>query len=137
MDLRYQKLPSLEKLGKRIKLDTSGIPDTGCSALCCGLDMMRRLKLPRSALVKTTVSMKVADGKAVMVVGGFPVIVERADDETCQVTQFLHVVEELSHLYLSKSCLKALGVISKSFPFPEKSEERLQEVKMSSLAPCG
>ena len=71
--------------------------------------------------------MRVADGKAVTVLGSIPVIVRRLDGVQGKVTLLLHVVEELSDLYLSKRCLIELGVIDKSFPFPEKSQGMLKK----------
>ena len=33
--------------------------------------------------------------------------------------QLLHIVSELSALFISKPCLQELGIISDSFPLPE------------------
>ena len=63
------------------------------------------------------------DGKALIVLGAISVVVTVTGNEENTVTQFLHIVSELTALFISKNCLRELNILSKSFPLPEQPEE--------------
>jgi hypothetical protein len=42
------------------------------------------------------------------------------------VTQILHIITELSTLFISKICINDINILSKSFPLPQHTSETLQ-----------
>ena len=81
-------------------------------------------------------TLRVADGRKLTVVGCLPVDVSVAES-SIKAIYLLHVLIELKDLFISKSCLKYLEIISPSFPFPQAKEEFVKSVDCSELAPCG
>ena len=120
-----------------IQVDTFGIADTGCSVLCAGDRLRSKLKIPRSCLVKSNITLRTADGKKMTVLGAIPVTVTISS--TCRSSkQILHIVNELTGLFLSKLCLSDLGSISDTFPLPNEAVSMLgQESSWPVLADCG
>ena len=59
--------------------------------------------------------------------GAIPVVVT----EINTVTEFLHIIAELTSLYLSKNCLQAHNIISKSFPLPSNRQESLRALDIT------
>ena len=118
---------------------TQGIADTGCSTLCAGPDICRKLGIRVKDLLKSNITLKVADGRELTVKGAIPVIISTRSNPRVTSKQMLHVAEELKSVFLSKNCLKDLNVISPSFPFPmETSESHVAELLTSTdTAPCG
>ena len=99
-----------------------GIADTGCSIMCSGVQLCHRLGVPRSSLVKSNVSLKVADGRALTVLGAVPVNVSVQGRPDLISKQLLHIVSELKSLFISKSCLMDLGAISPDFRCPHQDK---------------
>jgi hypothetical protein len=98
-------VPKPEMLSKSAEVQTTGVADTGCTVLCAGLEMMRKLRIPQSVL------------------GAIPVVIAVTGSESNTITQFLHILSELSSLFISKTCLKELNILSESIPLPHKPGE--------------
>ena len=66
----------------------------------------------------SSVTLRTADGKKLTVIGALPV--EVSVPGTGKLSkQILHIVKELTGLFLSKLCLSDLGSISPNFPYPD------------------
>ena len=113
-----------------------GVADTGCSVLCGGIDICRKFKMKQSQLLKSKVTLRVADGRQLTVIGCVPVDVSVAGSSK-KAKYLLHVVQELKDLFISKSCLKDLGIISPFFPWPHSKEDLVESIDCSDTAPCG
>ena len=91
--------------------------------------------------MKSNVSLKVADGRALTVVGAVPVNVSVQGRPDLVSKQLIHIVSELKSLFISKSCLMDLGAISPDFPLPPPRQEVLEAVEEGegslTRAPCG
>ena len=139
--LKEFKMLRENRAGKLSDVMIQGIADTGCSIMCSGLQLCHRLGVPLSSLLKSNVSLKVADGRALTVVGAVPVNVSVQGRPDLVSKQLLHIVSELKSLFVSKSCLMDLGAISPDFPSPPPRQERLEAVNEEesspSRAPCG
>ena len=59
--------------GKTIAV--KGIVDTGCSVLCSGEDMINKLSLSKSDLLRSDVTLRVADTRKLTILGALPVTV--------------------------------------------------------------
>ena len=86
--------------------------DTGCTVLCGGLDVMRKLKMPRSALIGSDITLYAADRRPLTVLGAIPVDITVRGNMNNTARQLLHIVSELSALFISKSGLKELHIIT-------------------------
>ena len=64
------KLPTEKIRNKTLNLNTEGVADTGCSVLCGGIEIMMKLRLPRSALIKSQVTLQTADKTPLQVIPG-------------------------------------------------------------------
>ena len=117
-----------------------GVADTGCSTVCAGTDLIAKLGLKQSDLLKSNMILRVADGRRLTVVGAIPVILNTVGPHQARTRQMLHLVTELKNLFLSKRCLADLNIISPTFPLPNPTAE---QERMASLdqdedkAPCG
>ena len=49
-------VPNQELMNKSATVSIDGIADTGCTVLCCGLEVMRKLWIPRSVLISSNIS---------------------------------------------------------------------------------
>ena len=137
-------VPKQEVMNKSPTLQTEGVADTGCTVLCSGLDMMRKLKIPRSALIASDITLYAADRRPLTVLGAIPVDITVRGGMNNTARQLLHIVSELSALFISKSCLQELHIISDSFPLPEQLGESVDALRATgskppppSAAPCG
>ena len=132
-------MPDKEVIKKSVEMCTPGIADTGCSVLCGGLETLRKMRIQRGTLMKSGITLKTADGKPLTVLGAIPVTVTVMESRENTVTEFLHIILELSALYLSKNCLKELNILSKSFPLPCHNPESIQALDSTPSqkeAPC-
>ena len=136
--------PKQELMNKSPNLQTEGVADTGCTVLCGGLDMMRKLKIPRSALIGSDITLYAADRRPLTVLGAIPVDITVRGNMNNTARQLLHIVSELSALFISKSCLQELRIISDSFPLPEQLGDTVDALSTTgsrppppSAAPCG
>ena len=110
-------------MNKSVTVSIDGIADTGYTVLCGGLEVMRKLRIPRSVLISSNITLKTADGKPLTVLGAIPVVVTVTGNEENTVAQFLHIISELTALFISKNFRRELKILSKSFPLPEQPEE--------------
>ena len=117
-----------------LQASVEGVADTGCSTLCAGPDICKKLGIKQKDLIKSDIFLRVADGRRLTVIGAIPVTVSIRGHETKQI---LHVATELKSLFLSKRCLSELGVISPTFPFPPEEQIRNVDGSESDAAPCG
>ena len=67
------KMAGVRQTEKLYDVLMEGIADTGCSIMCLGLHMCHKFGVKQSGLLKTNVSLKVADGRALTVLGALPV----------------------------------------------------------------
>ena len=123
----------------RPPITSYGVADTGCSTLCAGPDILKKLGVKRQELLKSNISLKVADGRKLTVLGAIPVTLQTRGDSEDPSKHMLHVTQELKSVFLSKNCLKDLGIISPSFPFPRDTAGDCVAGLTSTdeLAPCG
>ena len=105
----------------RPPITSYGVADTGCSTLCAGPFILRKLGLKRKDLLKSYISLKVADGRRLTVLGAIPVTLRPRGDPMDPCKHMLHITQELKSVFLSKNYLKDLGIISKTFPFPSNT----------------
>ena len=127
---------------QQVMIDVKGIADTGCSTLCAGDNIRSKLRIPRSCLMSSSVTLRTADGKKLTVMGALPVEVS-VPGTTKSSKQVLHIVKELTGLFLSKLCLSDLGSISSNFPLPDGismasiSTQKAEQTCGAVLAECG
>ena len=117
-----------------------GIADTGCSIMCAGRQICYKLGYSVSDLIKSNVTLKVADGRQLTILGAVPVNVSIMNRSDHTSKQLLHIVSELKSVFVSKCCLMDLGVISPDFPMPPSLHDivdALDELQEQSRAPCG
>ena len=116
-----------------------GVADTGCSIMCAGVQACHMLNFPVVNLLQSDVTLKVADGRELTVMGAVPVDVSIRNMPGHTSKQLLHIVSELKTLFVSKSCLMDLGVISPNFPMPPLQQEKIDilEEDLQGRAPCG
>ena len=130
-----------------VKVDpvvVEGIADTGCTVLCAGLDFCKKLNLKTSQLLKSNVSLRVADGRKLTVLGAVPLDISVKNYPKNRAKHLLHIVSELKSLFISKACLTDLGIISPSFPLPYTTDTNIaDDAELANvdgdpvLAPCG
>ena len=82
-----------------------GIADTGCSILCEGENLRKESGIDKSMLLRSNLSLGVADGRKLTIIGALPIQVSTTGSRICTTKQILHIVSELADLYLSKACL--------------------------------
>ena len=117
-----------------------GIADTGCSTVCAGTDLIGKLGVKRSDLLESSMTLRVADGRRLSVVGAIPVIINTLGPYQARTKQMLHFVSELKNLFLSKRCLADLNIISPTFPQPNPPTENVTVASLDQdedKAPCG
>jgi hypothetical protein len=136
----YRMRPHLPHVNER-EVSITGIADTGASALCFGPDVLSRMRITQSALLRSRVVLRSADSRALNVRGTLPVTVTAnlEDGAKRSTNQLLYVVQGINTLFLSKQCLQELGSIPASFPTPAPltKHEHLDSVSHSQCAPCG
>ena len=103
---------------KTLNLDTERMADTGCSVLCGGTETDNTMECTQ----KIKYHLKTADRKPLPVLEVIPVDVTVRGSKRNTSRQPLQVEKELSTLFISKICLQELGIISDSFPLPEKMQ---------------
>ena len=109
-------MPKQEVVNKSPSLNTEGVADTGCTVFCGGLDTMRKLKIHQGALINSDITLYSADRRPLTILGAIPVDVTVRGSISNTTRQLLHIVSELSALFISKTCLQELRIISDSFP---------------------
>ena len=136
--------PKQEIVDRSPSLNTEGVADTGCTVLCGGLDTMRKLKIPRSVLINSNITLYSADRRPLTVLGAIPVDITVRGNMNNTTRQLLHIVSELSALFISKTCLQELRIISDSFPLPEQLGDAVDALHITggntpapTQAPCG
>jgi hypothetical protein len=72
-----------------------------------------------AVLIRSDITLKTDDSMPLHMLGAIPLVFTMVGRKTNTVTQLLHIVLELSVLFISKNCLKNLNILSNSFPFPE------------------
>ena len=97
-----------------------GVPDTGCSVLCGGPDLCKKFDVKTSQLLRPNITLRVADGKKLTILGSLPVNIRVRDGPCNGSKQLLHIVEEFSTLFVGRACLQDLGIIGSSFPLPQE-----------------
>ena len=80
----------------------------------------QKLIIPWSALKRSNITLKLQTGNPYQFLEVIPVDVTVRGSKRNTSRQPLHVENELSTLFISKICLQELGIISDSFPLPEK-----------------
>ena len=138
-ELKMEKAKALDGLSSVVM---NGVADSGCSIMCSGVQLLHKLGIPRSNLIKSNVSLKVADGRPLTVLGAVVPVDVPLDGRPDRCSkQLLHITSELKSLFISKSCLMDLGAISPSFPMPPPGSESVAVVgetdTSSNRAPCG
>jgi len=89
-------------------------------------------------LLNSGLTLRVADGRKLTIMDALSVCVSTTGALAHNTKQMLHIVAELSDLYLSKSCLADLNVISHSFPQPMNDlDSALSSMDTSKIAECG
>jgi hypothetical protein len=93
------------------------------SHMCGNLAMMRKLRnrIPSSVLVCSDITLRTADGKPLTVLDS-----HRGGIKSNTFTQMLHFVTKLPKLFISKTCIKDLNILGKSFSLPEHNGKTLQ-----------
>ena len=66
-------VPKQEVMKKSPNLQTEEVADTGCTVVPGGLDMMRKLKIPRSAHIGSDITLYAADRRPLTVLRAIPV----------------------------------------------------------------
>ena len=69
--LGYQ-LPKSEVQNRSTRVQSSGVADTGCTVLCLGPELMRKLMIPKSDLASLDITLRAADGRPLTVLGAIP-----------------------------------------------------------------
>ena len=89
-----------------------------------GENVLEELKMNPSDLFPVTMKVKVADNRKTEVLGGAFVELKTVDKNGAAVEskEMMYFVKGVRGTFLSKSCCKRLGIVSKSFPTIEKSD---------------
>ena len=66
---QLQRKQAVRPLRSTSPINISGIADTGCSTLCAGPDVCRKLGVPVSSLLESSITLKVADGRKLTILG--------------------------------------------------------------------
>ena len=134
------KANKIQNWNKLAEGSFDGIADTGCSIMCAGVQACHKLGVPISGLMKSNVTLKVADGRKLTILGAVPVNISIKNRPGRVSKQLLHIVSELKNLFVSKSCLMDLEVIGPDFPMPSTQQESLDIItdpEEHPRAPCG
>ena len=118
-------------------LSITAIADTGATELCIGPNTMLALNFTKQMLLQAKLVMRAADDRKLCVMGAIPVVVSHTDQKQ-SYEGFLYIVDELNNIFLSKTCLTALGSISEHFLHPLSTEQTLNSISQnndSNLAP--
>ena len=97
---------------------TSGTADTGATICCTGVEILPKLGIQKSDLLRTRVDLYVADKRKLTILGVIPVIITvggNVSGRVMQTRELLYVVKDLKCTFDSKDALEALalGVINK------------------------
>ena len=124
-------------------------PDTGATVVCHGPELMDKMKIGKSQLMKADIKLYAANRRRLDVLGCLPFHITHVESEQSTL-EMVYVVKELRGLYLSKNCLVALGCIPPSFPLPAASAtltakhtdsvcamEDCNDAQKAETAPCG
>ena len=107
-------------------------PDTGAQTCNMGLDVLKKLNIPISYLVKTKHRIGGVTQTSLEVMGSVFVKIRRGDEVTRQV---IYVAKNILGLFLSQSALKDLKMIPSNFPFDTVTAASNEVQK--EFAPCG
>lgn len=98
-------------------MSCTAVADTGATVTCGGPDILAALGVRRTDLMPSNIQLFAANKSRLEVLGVLPVsLALTADSGRQQVTDMLHIVRELSGMYLSRDVLTSLGSIPPSFP---------------------
>ena len=86
------------------------------------MEALRKLKILQSALISSGIDLYTDDRKPLTIHGAIPVDVTVRGGIGNTTRELLHIVSELSALFISKSCLQELHIISDNFPLPVKND---------------
>ena len=90
-----EKVPSKQIMAQTLDMDTERLANTGCVVLAGGLETLRKLRMPRSALIKSTVTLLTSDGTPLKVLGVVPVDITVRGSIRNTSRQLLHITSEL------------------------------------------
>ena len=89
---------------------TSGTADTGATICCTGVEILPKLGILKSDLLRTRVDLYVADKRKMTILGVIPIIITVGDNvsgKVMQTRELLYVVKELQCTFVSKDALEA------------------------------
>ena len=93
-------------------MSCTAVADTGATVTCGGPDILAALGVRRTDLMPSNIQLFAANKSRLEVLGVLPVsLALTADSGRQQVTDMLHIVRELSGMYLSRDVLTSLGSI--------------------------
>ena len=118
--------------------DVDGVGDTGAQMCVAGRDILKSLNLKDDDLTETKMKIKVADDRKSEVIGVLASKVEGRNSRTGEdrhTSQLIYFVEGVKGLYLSKNCVKELGLVSSQFPTiaDEKSGRKWKDAKWEDI----
>ena len=89
------------------------LPDTGAQVTIAGMNLVHSLGMTKGDLVKVKTGVSAANNGKLTLLGGVFMNLTREGEET---RQLVYVAEEATHLYLSKTACRDLGMVSEDFP---------------------
>ena len=95
--------------------DVEAIADSGCQTCTAGVDFLHQIKCPPSYLVSTRHRIVGITNSPLGIIGSLFV---QLDLESGTTRQMIHISKNCRGLYLSRTALKDLNIVSSSFPQP-------------------
>jgi hypothetical protein len=89
-----------------------------------------------AVLIRSDITLKTDDSMPLHMLGAIPLVFTMVGRKTNTVTQLLHIVLELSVLFISKNCLKNLNILSNSLAcWRHNSSMRVPDKVKSTRSP--
>ena len=118
----------------RRTLDCIAIADTGCQSSLAGMDILSKLGLNETHLLKVSMKMCAANNKSISILGAL--LLHINTNEGKETRQMVYFTTDTHKLYLSRSACVDLDLISKQFPASETNDDNA-EIRQNTRAPCG
>ena len=95
------------------------IADSGCQTSTAGKGILKMMGLPEKILMDTRHRIVGVTDTSLDIIGVLLMRIRLKDKESCQM---VYISNSRSDMYLSETCLQALGIIPESFPEPQPSK---------------
>ena len=96
---------------------------------------MRKMKTPNSALIISDITLYTANRRTLTVLRTIPVVVTVRGNIDTTARQLLHTMSKLSALFIRKTYLQEIHIISDSFALPAQLGKAVDAISITGSSP--